>query len=276
MIDKIRAAVIGCGDRATVYCHNAYQNGDFDIVCAIDPDKVRLDYMMQHFKVPANMCFSNMEDVLKMGKIADCLINGTMDNLHIKTTIPFLEQGYDVLLEKPVTNNKKDLLLIAETAKKHHCKLMICHVLRYAPFYRKAKDLIISGEIGEIVHIETSERVGIAHSSVSYIRGKWNNEDICGSSMLLAKCCHDLDLICWFNNNNIPAYISSFGGRNFIIPEKAPEGSGKRCLTDCSLNETCQYSAKTIYLDHDCFPQYPWQCTGKNYNDVSYKEREES
>lgn len=277
MRKKIKAVVIGCGDRASVYCHSAYNDSeDFQIVAVIDPDIARIQYMQKEFNIPESMCFRDMQDVLRLGKIADCVINGTMDKLHVDTSIPFLEQGYDMLLEKPITNNKADLLKISKTAKDNKCKLMICHVLRYAPFYRTAKELILSKEIGEIVHIETSERVGLAHSSISYIRGKWNNEDICGSSMLLAKCCHDLDLICWFNNTTEPINISSFGGRNFIIPEKAPIGAGTRCMVDCSLTESCQYSAKPIYLDNNYLPWYPWQCTGKNYQDVTYEEKEES
>ena len=121
-----------------------------------------------------------------------------------------------MLLEKPITNNKEELLKLARTAKEHNCKLMICHVLRFSDFYREAKQVIISDEIGDIININTSERVCAYHSSVSYLRGKWNSESSCGSSLLLAKCCHDLDLIAWFNNKTRPVMTYSMGGRNLI------------------------------------------------------------
>lgn len=278
-MEKLKTIVIGCGDRATVYCEEGVCNlGLMEIVAAIDPDEVRLKYMQEHFGVAPEMCFKNYRDVLKLGKIADCVINGTMDRLHKETAIPFIEQGYHMLLEKPIVNNKEDLMEILETAKKHNVRLMICHVLRYAPFYRKIKQLILDGEIGNVVNINTNERVGVFHSSVSFIRGKWSSEKECGSSLLLAKCCHDIDLICWLNNSTVPQTVYSTGGRDYIIPEKAPKGAGMRCLVDCpkEVREKCIFDVQSMYIDNCLLPWYPWQCTGKNWQDVSMEEKIES
>ena len=183
-----------------------------------------------------------------------------------------------MLLEKPITNNEKDLLELAKTAKENNCKLMICHVLRFSPFYREIKKVILSGEIGDVVNINTSERVGAFHSSVSYLRGKWNSEEKCGSSLLLAKCCHDLDLIAWFNNKTRPVSIYSDGGRNFFNEDNAPKGSGNRCMVDCpkEIREKCIYDAEYMYIKNSMLPWYPWQCTGKNYQDITEEEKIES
>ena len=94
--------------------------------------------------------------------------------------------------------------------------------------------------------------------------------------MLLAKCCHDLDLLCWLNADTPPTRIASFGGRDFIIPEKAPQGAGEKCLVDCPHVDTCQYSAKSIYVKNDKFPWYSWDCIDKHYNDISREEKTES
>lgn len=276
---RIQTVVIGCGDRATVYCEEGVHNlKTMQVAAAIDPDPERLRYMRERFGVPPEKCYTDMQDVLGQGKIADCVINGTMDSLHLSTALPFLRQGYDMLLEKPIVNNAADLFTIQKTARENGCKLMICHVLRYAPFYRKIKELILSGELGEIVHIDTSERVGVFHSSVSFIRGKWNSEKECGSSLLLAKCCHDIDLLCWLNNTTVPAEVYSTGGRNFIVSEKAPAGAGTRCLTDCpaEVRKNCIYDVQSMYLDNCMLPWYPWQCTGKNWQDVTEEEKVQS
>ena len=276
---KIKAVVVGCGDRATVYCEEAVnQLHQMEIVAAIDPDSERLRYMREQFDVKEERCFTDMADVLSQGRIADCVINGTMDQLHMATCIPFLEQGYHMLLEKPVVNNKEDLLKIRDTANANHCKLMICHVLRYTPFYRKVKELILDGTIGDIMNIQTTERVGAFHSSVAFLRGKWAKESECGSSLLLAKCCHDIDLICWLNNSTVPESVFSHGGRDYFIPEKAPKGAGTMCLVDCpeEVREKCLYDVQCMYLDNCGLPWYPWQCTGKNWKEVTYEEKEES
>lgn len=276
---EITVVVIGCGDRATVYCEEGVnQLGLMKVVAAIDPDPERLRYMRENFNVPEEQCYTDMHEVLKQGKIADCVINGTMDKLHVETTIPFLEQGYDMLLEKPITSDKDELLAIRDTAQKNGCKLLICHVLRYSPYYRKIKEMIASGIIGEVMNIQTTERVGAFHSSVSYVRGKWNSEKECGSSLLLAKCCHDIDLICWLNNVSTPVSVQSDGGRDYFLPEKAPKGSGTRCLVDCpkEIRDNCVYDVQSMYLDNCALPWYPWQCTGKNWQEVTHEEKVES
>lgn len=276
---KITVVVIGCGDRATTYCKEGVLNlKKMVVVAAIDPNPERLRYMQETFGVPAEKCYTDIKDVLCQGKIADCVINGTMDQYHLETAVAFLEQGYDMLLEKPIVNNKKDLLKIRDTAKEHGCKLMICHVLRYAPFYKKIKELLMDGAVGEIMNIQTSERVGAFHSSSAFIRGKWNSTKECNSSFLLAKCCHDMDLLCWLNNSTVPERVSSMGGRDYFIEEKAPKGSGTRCLVDCpkEIREKCIYDAQNMYLDNCLIPQYPWQCTGKNWQDVTEEEKIES
>lgn len=278
-MSKLSAVLVGCGDRACVYAEEGVHNlRVLRIVAAVDPDETRLKYVRDRFGVAKEMCFREQSELLKRGKICDCVINGTMDEYHLQTAIPFLEQGYDMLLEKPIVNNKSDLMKIYRTAETHGCKLMTCHVLRYAPFYRKIKELIQNGRLGEVVNIRTEERVGVFHSSVSYIRGKWNSEKNCGSSLLLAKCCHDIDLLCWLNAGTEPSQVFSYGGREFIVPEKAPKGAGTRCLVDCpvEVRQNCIYDVQSMYLDNCLLPWYPWQCIGKNYQEVTVQEKIES
>ena len=276
---KISAMVVGCGDRALVYATEGCKNlKNMKIAACVDPDISKLEMMKREFNVPAGNCFTSVEEAAARGKICDCVINGTMDRLHVPTTLPLLELGYDVLLEKPICNNEKDLLLLRDAAEKNGCRLFICHVLRYSPFYRKIKEIILSGEIGKIVHINTYEHVGVFLTSVSFVRGKWSKQSECGSSLLLAKCCHDMDLICWLNNGTVPDSVYSDGGRTFLVPENAPEGSGTRCLVDCpaEVREKCIFDAKPMYLDNCLLPWYPWQCTGKDYREITDEEKESS
>ena len=276
---KLKVVLVGCGDRACVYANIGVNDfNEMEIVAAVDPDCERRKYVHEHFNVPLDKCYADISEVLSQGKIADAVINGTMDSLHISTSIPFLKQGYDMLLEKPITNNEKELLELAKVAKENNCKLMVCHVLRFSPFYREIKKILLSGEIGELRNINTSEMVGAYHSSVSYLRGKWNSEEKCGSSLLLAKCCHDIDLITWFNNGTRPSVIYSDGARTYFNRENAPKGCGERCLVDCpkEIREKCIYDAEYMYLKNDYLPWYPWQCTGKNYQDITLEEKIES
>lgn len=271
----LTAVIVGCGHRSRVYAEVAVRFPEqLKIVALVDPDKRVRELCKKLYDVPEEMCYNDIGEILPKGRIADCVINGTMDKLHIPTSVPLLKQGYDMLLEKPITNNAKELLSLYNVAKEHGNKVMICHVLRYSEFYKTAKEIVDSGEIGQIVHVETQERVGVAHNAISFIRGKWAKEEECGSSMLLQKCCHDIDLDCWLNNATKPVKVSSFGGRHFITPEQAPQGAGNRCLADCPLVDTCQYSAKMMILENPHYlAAYPWQCTGKEESELTAEEK---
>ncbi len=274
---SISVVVVGFGDRAAAYTKYALVHPErLQVRAVIDPNPFRRQLAKEMFSLSDDALYSDMAECLKLGKIADAVINGTMDELHIKTAIPFLKLGYDMLLEKPITNNREELLELKRVADEHGCKLMICHVLRYTPFYLKIKEILLSGEIGDVVAIETNEMVGVAHSSASYIRGKWNNRAKCGSSMLLAKCCHDADLLCWFNSGAKPKKVASFGGRHYFIEKNAPSGSGARCLVDCKVEAECPYSCKKLLLDNEYFSQYTFTCLNKKYEDITFEEKKRS
>ena len=276
-MSKIKVVVIGFGDRAVAYTKYAIDHPDrLQVVAVVDPSPFRRSLAKEMFHIEDEYLFSDISECLKLGKIADAVINATMDELHIQTAIPFLELGYDMLLEKPITNNKEDLLRLKKAADEHGCRMMICHVLRYTPFYTKIKEILLSGEIGDIVELETNEMVGVAHASASYIRGKWNSRKKCGSSMLLAKCCHDMDLLCWFNNGIRPVKATSFGGRRYFISRNAPANSGERCLVDCKCETECPYSAKKLLLDNEYFSQYTFTCLNKKYEEITMEEKIES
>lgn len=182
-----------------------------------------------------------------------------MDEQHIETAIPLLNAGYDMLLEKPFAVNEKEMRELVECAKKNNSKVMICHVLRYTPFYYSIKERIANGEIGDIINIQTTEHVSYHHLSTSYVRGKWANSEKCHTTMLLAKCCHDIDLMMWFMSETKPVKISSFGSKYQFKPENAPEGAGTICMLDCPHVDTCDFSTKRLYIDHpDRWAFYVW------------------
>ena len=256
----ITAIIVGAGHRSFVYSELAKTNPEMlKVVGVADPNPIRRKKAMDYFGFKEDMCFENAEELAKKGKLADTVINGTMDEQHLETAVPLLNAGYDMLLEKPFAPNEEEMRQIVNCAKKNNSKVMICHVLRYTPFYYAIKERIVNGEIGDIINIQTTEHVSYHHLSTSYIRGKWANSDKCHTSMLLAKCCHDLDIIMWMMSETKPKQISSFGGKFQFKPENAPKEAGTICMKDCPLVDTCVYSTKRLYIDHpDRWAFYVW------------------
>lgn len=256
----LKTIIVGGGHRSLTYANLANIESDkMEIVGVADPDENRRSFIAKLYNIPPERCFTTAQELAGVPKFADAVINGTMDHVHVETTVPLLEAGYDVLLEKPFSVNEEEARELVDAAEKYGRKVMVCFVLRYAPFYRKIKDLILAGEIGDIISIQMSEFVSYHHMSTSHVRGKWNNSERCHSSMLLAKCCHDIDIMMWLMSETKPKLVSSFGCNKQFVKENAPENSGTRCLVDCPLVDECLYSAKRIYIDHpDRWSFYVW------------------
>lgn len=247
----LKTVIVGGGHRSLIYSQLAELKPDkMEIVGVADPNEFRRKSIQKRFNIPEEHIFHDVEELAAAPKFADAAINGTMDHIHVETSIPLLKAGYDILLEKPFAVNEKEMRELVKCAKENGRKIMVCFVLRYAPFYRRIKEILLSGEIGKIINIQTSEHVSYHHMSTSHVRGKWRNEEECHSSMLLAKCCHDIDIMMWLMGKDDPVKVSSFGSLMQFRPENAPENSGTRCLVDCPLAETCLYSAKRLYIDH--------------------------
>lgn len=249
--DPIRVAVVGCGDRGMIYGREARARKDkFRIVAVAEPDARRRAEAAAAFGVPPSGCFASAEALAREPALADAAFNCTMDARHVATAIPLLRSGYDLLLEKPIAPARDGARAILACAEETGRAVMVCHVLRYAPFYSEIKRRVLAGAIGRVTTVQMAEQVSYFHASVSYVRGKYADPEICGSGLLLSKCSHDLDLMAWLLDGNRPTAVFSAGGVLPFRAENAPAGAAARCLPDCPYAETCDYSAPRLYVEH--------------------------
>ena len=248
MNKKLTCILVGAGHRTLGYARACPD--DVEIVGVADPSPLRRQLAASRFGLDPARCFASAEALAEHPKMADFVINGTMDHQHVSTSLPLLERGYDMLLEKPFATSEEEMWTLVRKVRETGRKVAICHVLRHAPFYAAIKARVAGGAIGDVLNIQAVEHVSYHHMAVAYIRGKWNRTDYCQSTMLMAKSCHDLDLIAWMKRGIAPRQVSSFGSNFQFRPEKAPPGAGSRCLVDCPIEADCLYSARKHYLDH--------------------------
>jgi len=257
----LTAAIVGAGHRAILYASYALLHPDeLRVVAVAEPNDMRRERTADAHDVPPERRFRSAEELAVAGRLADFAINGTMDTQHVPTSLPLLDAGYHLLLEKPFCTSEAELWQLVEAARRNDRIVGICHVLRFAPFYAAVRERVAAGAIGQILNVQTTEHVSYHHMAVAFVRGKWNSQARCGSSMLMSKCCHDLDLIVWMKSGIRPAAVSSFGDLTYFRPERAPLGAGTRCLVDCPIEADCLYSARKHYIDHpDRWAFYVWQ-----------------
>ncbi|MFQ9736939.1 MAG: Gfo/Idh/MocA family protein [Christensenellaceae bacterium] len=241
-------AIIGFGSRGTLFAGYIKENANMRLTAVVDVCEEQLVLAQKEYGVSADRCYRDYRDFYRAGKIADAVIVASQDADHYAHTIPALEAGYDVLLEKPVANRLEDCIGIRDKANALHRKVMVCHVLRYSHFYDFVKKIIDGGEIGRVININQTENVGYWHYAHSFIRGAWRNSDT-SSPMILAKCCHDLDIITYLIGSDCES-ISSFGNLTYFKEENAPNGSAAYCFK-CPLKDKCVFNCLKIYNDRN-------------------------
>ncbi len=242
----ITAITCGAGARGNVYGNYALQYPEqLKIVGVAEPIPARnLRYTRLH-NIPDSNRFVTWEHVFNRPKFADAIIITTPDNLHYGPCIEALQKGYDVLLEKPISPSERECREILRLTEETGRIVAVCHVLRYAPYFIRLRELIHSGAIGELVSLQHMEPIEHIHMSHSYVRGNWHNSKAT-TPIILAKSCHDLDILRWLTGRP-SRRIQAFGGLKWFRRENAPEGAPARCIDGCPHESQCPYSAIKIY-----------------------------
>ena len=270
---KIKIAVVGYGNRGQVYAdYSLDEPQEVEVVAIVDCNAYKLDVAKARYGLSDKQVFTTYKEFLASGLEVDVVINATMDQVHYETAMEILQSKHDMLIEKPIVAKRDELVEIQKAAKENGCQVFVCHVLRYSPFYKTIKEMLQTGKLGNIVSMEMNEHVWIPHYLTSYVRGKWGKETECGSPILLAKCCHDMDLIAWLNGKKAK-YVSSFGHRSHFVAANKPQDATENCF-DCPHKDSCKYSAVNLYYKNDTMPFLVWDSLDKPYDQITPAEKE--
>ncbi len=244
---KFTVAIVGCGARgAESYGRLLFAMKEkYEIVALCDLSKATLEKYGEIFKVQADNRFDSEETFFQTRR-ADLVVIATPDKEHVRQCLSALKVGYDILMEKPVTDDEAECLALLDAQKRYGGRVFVCHVLRYAPAFVKVGELLKEGVVGRLVSIQALEQVAYWHQAHSYVRGNWRKAAT-STPMILAKCCHDLDLLKFYANSACKS-VSSVGDLTYFNKANAPKGAASRCV-DCKEKAVCPYSATRIYVD---------------------------
>lgn len=210
-------ALCGAGARAkVVFGHLLQSTSQVRLRAIFDPAMAKgshdWPYSMDEPKLAASL-----EDMLGDGSI-DWVAVSSPNALHARQIIASLEAGKHVFSEKPLAPNLADCLAVRDAIARSGRRFFFGLVLRSSPFYIRIKELLDAGEIGEILSFEFNETLPFQHGG--FIMGDWRRRQEDAGSLVLEKCCHDIDLANW-HTGSLPRRVASMGDCRFYIPENA-------------------------------------------------------
>jgi predicted dehydrogenase len=156
MEQATQLALLGAGSRGT-FAYGGYATMNphrVRFVAVAEPDAGRRQRFAEEHRIAPNRCFESWEELLAQPPLAEGLINATMDQVHVPSTLAALKAGYHVLLEKPMATSAEDCLRLVQAAEASQRTLQICHVLRYTRFWGIIHDAIASGRLGRIINVD--------------------------------------------------------------------------------------------------------------------------
>ena len=241
-------AICGCGARG-LEAYAPYQDrrpDEMKIVAGADVRPERLAMLQERYGVPEAMCFSSDQELLAQPRLADVMIVATQDRQHVPAALAALDKGYHVLLEKPISPSLEECRALQQKAHETGKAVVVCHVLRYTRFYSALESILRRGDIGKIETIDAVEHVAYWHQAHSFVRGNWRRSEET-SPMILAKSCHDMDILRWLAGEPC-LKVQSFGSLDYFRAGNAPAGAAERCLDGCGCKDACPSDAEKIYI----------------------------
>lgn len=240
MHKQIQIAVIGVGNRARKYlsCLPEW----VQVKYVVDPEPLRLQIASRICGVPQEACFEDPEVFFATKPKAQAAIIATPDRLHLPLSLLAANHGWHILLEKPVSISEGAYLQLIAATEQYGVHITPCLEMRFHKYFRRIRNLIKSGAVGDILSIDHTEHVGPDRMAHTFVRGLWSRRDQAGP-IFLSKCCHDADFIVWLTGQTA-LWVNSTGR---IDKFKPTPGTPERCL-GCPISD-CPYSAVKLYKE---------------------------
>ncbi len=214
---EIGIGVIGCGAMGRSILKRVLDlDSRLKAVGLFDPDSRSIEATQEMLNAEPHV-YDSYEKLVAASDV-DWVMIASWNCQHCEQTIAAFEAGKHVFCQKPLAVTLEQCVEMYQAWQASGRMFNIGFTLRYSPHYRKIKQLIDDGVVGEIVSMEFNETIGFGHGG--YIMGDWRRLREYAGTHLLEKCCHDIDLVNWMVGSRARR-VASFGGLNFFTAKNA-------------------------------------------------------
>jgi predicted dehydrogenase len=260
-----RYVIVGLGSRHELYqdaietTHQAWAQ----LVAVCDTNAGRIEVARQRSAknaapLPPGYAAADFSRMLAETK-PDVVVVTTVDAFHHEYIIRAMEAGCDVITEKPMTTNAAACRQILDARKRTGRKCRVTFNYRYSPPRAQVKDLLMSGEIGDVLSVDFHWLLN-THHGADYFR-RWHSHKATSGGLMVHKSTHHFDLVNWWLSA-MPVSVVASGKREFYTPEMAKRlglrSHHERCHT-CPEKDRCAFvmdlaavpGLKSLYLDQE-------------------------
>ena len=214
-----------------------------EIVGVFDINPLRCEKLKELANIPNVPVYTDFDKMIDETK-PDFGIVTTMDATHHEYICRLMEKGVEVICEKPMTNSVERIKSILDTSKKTGKNVTVTFNYRFAPYATKAKEIVKSGVLGNILNVDFEYILSDWHGG-DYFR-RWHSYKKNIGSLLVHKSTHHFDLMNWWISDT-PKEITAYATRRFWGDNRYPE-HGERCLT-CPNPCKYKYDWDAVYWD---------------------------
>jgi predicted dehydrogenase len=213
-LDTINIGVIGCGAmgmgvvRQLLACDKRLR-----VTAVHDPDTRSVEKAKDELGTGLAVC-SDYHDILGMRDVQWVMI-ASWNCHHAEQVVAAFQADKHVFCQKPLALSVAECRAMRQAWEQGGKMFNIGFTLRYSPHYRRIKQLVSEGKIGQIISMEFNETLDFNHGG--YIMGDWRRQRKNAGTHLLEKCSHDIDLVNWIVGTRAKR-VASFGGLDFFLP----------------------------------------------------------
>ena len=217
-----RYALIGSGHRAQMYLDAiAGPHADVaELVALLDVNPARREFHRDRIPAFADVVLAGpeqLEDIIREQQV-DRVIVTSVDRLHAEHVVRALEAGADVIVEKPLTIDAPSARAIQDAIDRTGRSVVVTFNYRYSPRNTALKQVIASGEIGDVVSVSFEWVLDTQHGA-DYFR-RWHRDKANSGGLFIHKAAHHFDLVNWWIADT-PARVYARGGLRFYGQDNA-------------------------------------------------------
>lgn len=265
-----RYALVGLGSRHRIY-HDSIEKdykAHAELVAICDTNPGRLETARKRSEKngapPPPAYLAKDFDRLVAETKPEVVIITCIDAFHDDYIVRAMELGCDVISEKPMTTTAEKVQRIFDAKQRTGRECRVIFNLRYSPPVVQVKDILMSGEIGDILSVDMHWLLDTFHGA-SYFR-RWNSVKALGGGLMITKATHHFDLVNWWLGA-VPEAVYATGKRDFYTPKMAKRlglaGPHERCLT-CPEKAKCNFyhdatadkEMKELFIDNEKYDGY--------------------